>query len=91
MIKGKPLGDNVRIEIIKSEFSAMMQVDEKEARTEKAIVLECGKDVKLVKPKDTILFKAYNVDEIEIDNKKYVLIPQNDIKYVWSTNTTGKK
>lgn len=85
MIKGKPLGNNVRIEIVNSGFTAMQQVDEREARTEKATVLEVGKEVKSVKPKDTILFKAYNIDEIEIDNEKYVIIPEEDIKYVFTS------
>lgn len=87
MNKGTPLGTNVRIEIIKSGFTAMEQVDEKEERTEEAKVLEIGPDVTLVKVGDTILFKAYNIDEIEHNNEKYVIIPEEDIKYIWSTST----
>jgi len=91
MTKGKPLGSNIRIEIINSGFTAMQQVDERENRTEKATVLEVAKDVKTIKKGDTILFKAYNIDEIEVDGEKYVLIPEEDAKYVWSISTTSKK
>ena len=83
-MKGKPLKDNVRIEIVKSGFTAMEQVDERENKTEKAVVLEIGDDVTLVKVGDTILFKDYNLDEILIDNEKYSIIPEEDIKYVFT-------
>lgn len=81
---GKPLKNNIRIEIVKSNFSAIEQVDEKESRTEKAIVLEIGDEVTEVEVGDTILFKAYNIDEIEIDDQKYIIIPEIDIKYVFA-------
>jgi co-chaperonin GroES (HSP10) len=88
MTQGKPLTNNIRIKIVNSVFTAMEQVDEKEARTEKATVLEVGDEVTLVKPGDQILFKAYNIDEIEVDGEHYVVIPEEDIKYLWSTPTT---
>jgi len=88
---GKPLGNNIRIEITKSNFSAMEQVDEKEARTEKAIVLEIGDEVTKVNVGDTILFKSYNIDEIDIDSEKYVIIPEEDIRYLCNTSTTSEK
>lgn len=90
-MKGKPILTNVRIEIVKSGFTAMDMVDEKENKTEKAVVLEIGDDVTLVKVGDTILFKDYNLDELLIDNEKYSIIPQEDIKYVWNTFTTTEK
>ncbi len=77
-----PLKDNVRIEIVKSNFTAMEQVDEKEERTEEAVVLEVGVDVVDVQPGDKILFKAYNIDEIEYGGEKYIVIPEADIKYL---------
>jgi len=61
----------------------MEMVDEKEARTEKAKVLEIGDEVTKVNVGDIILFKAYNLDEIEIDNEKFVIIPEEDVKYVF--------
>ena len=77
-----PLKDNVRIEIVRSGFTAMKQVDEKEERTEEAVVLEVGPEVTEVKPNDKILFKAYNIDEIEFGGEKYIVIPESDIKYL---------
>jgi len=84
MQKGKPLGNNMRIEIQNSSFTAVSQVDEKEERTEKAIVLEIGDEVYKVNVGDTILFKAYNIDELDIDGEKYIIIPEEDVKYIWS-------
>lgn len=81
---GKPLTNNVRIKIEEMSTNAMLMVDDKESRTEKATVLEIGDDVTLVEVGDVILFKAYNVDELDVDGEKYVIIPDEDIKYVLS-------
>lgn len=77
-----PTGNNIRIRIINSKFDVMEQVDDKENRTEKAEVLEVGRDVDNVKVGDIILFKAYNIDDIDIDGDNYILIPADDIKYI---------
>jgi len=87
MNKGKPTGTNIRIEIINSGFNSMEMVDEKENRTEKATVLEIGEEVTKVNVGDTILFKAYEVDEILLDNEKFVIITEESIKYIWSIST----
>ena len=57
MTQGKPLKDNVRLEIHKSGFTAMENVDEKQDQIEKATVLEIGDDVSIVKIGDVVLFK----------------------------------
>ena len=75
-----PLSTNVLIDIHKSGFTAMQQVDERDAQLEKATVLGVGNMVDLVKKGDIIVFKAYNLDTLEIDGTKYNLIPQEDIK-----------
>lgn len=90
-MQGKPLKNNIRIEIQNSSFTAMESVDEKENRTEKAIVLEIGDEVTEVKVGDTILFKSYDLDEILLDNEKYVIIPEDSVKYVWNTSATLEK
>lgn len=82
-MKGKPTGQNIRIEIINSGFTSMEMVDEKENRTEKATVLEIGDEVTKVNVGDTILFKAYEVDEILLDDEKFVIITEESIKYIW--------
>lgn len=78
-----PLRDNIRIEIIGSGFTAVEQVNEEDERTEKAKVLEIGDEVNDIEVGDTILFKAYNIDEIEVDGEKYIIIPEEDVKYRW--------
>jgi len=85
---GKPTGQNIRIEIINSGFNSMEMVDEKENRTEKATVLEIGDEVTKVNVGDTILFKAYEVDEILLDEEKFVIIDESSIKYI-CTPATG--
>lgn len=83
MNKGIPIGSSVRIQIHSSGFTAMESIDKKEDQIEKATVLEVDKSVKLVKKGDVILFKAYNLDTIEVDGERFDLIPIEDIKYVW--------
>lgn len=76
----KPLGVNILIDIHKSAFSAMEQVDEQEAQLEKATVISIGDEVENVKPFDVIVFKSYNLDTIELDGQKYHLLPAEDVK-----------
>ena len=82
IMQGKPLKDNVRIEIVKSSFTAMEMADERENKTEKAKVLEIGDDVTLVKEGDIVLFKDFNCDTIKVDDEEFTIIPEEDIKYV---------
>lgn len=84
----KPLFNNVLIDIHKIAENAMVMVDEREAQLEKATVLSVGDQVTQVKEGDTIIFKAYNLDTIEIDGQKYNLIPEEDIKGIICTHTT---
>lgn len=81
---GKPLTNNVRIEIHNSSYTAVDHVDEREAKIEKATVLEVGPEVTLVKSGDSILFKDYNLDTIEVDGETYHVIPEEDIKYLFN-------
>lgn len=76
----KPLGANILIDIHKSAFTAMDQVDERETQLEKATVLEIGDEVEIVKKDDVIVFKSYNLDTIELDGQKYHLLPAEDVK-----------
>ena len=83
-MQGKPLTNNVRIEIHKSAFTAMEQVDKKESETEKATVLEIGDGVSKVNAGDVILFKDYNCDTIKVDEEEFTIIPEEDIRYVFT-------
>lgn len=76
----KPLFRNILIDIHTIDQTVMAMVDDNESTIEKATVLEVGDMVELVKKGDVIAFKKYNLDIIEIDNKKYYLIPEDDVK-----------
>jgi chaperonin GroES len=76
----KPLFKNILIDIHTIDQSILAMVDDNEATIEKATVLDIGDMVELVKIGDTIVFKKYNLDTIEIDGKKYHLIPEDDVK-----------
>lgn len=78
----KPLGTNCLIEIEKMDESALKMVDENEAKTEIATIVEPGEEVTKVKKGDKIVFKSYNLDTILIDNQEITLIPEDDIKAI---------
>lgn len=82
-MQGYPLGKNVRIEIHKSGFTAMEQVQKTEDQIEQATVLEIGSECDKIEVGQKILFKAYNIDTIEINGEIYTLIPEEDIKYIF--------
>jgi chaperonin GroES len=42
-------------------------------------VISAGPDVKSLKAGDEILFKKYSPTEIEIDNKEYLILDEEDI------------
>ncbi len=79
----KPLIDNILIEVHKSAYTAMEQVDEKEDRIEKATVLDIGPEVTLVKKGDVVYFKDYETDEIVDGKDKFVLIKEEAIKALY--------
>lgn len=83
-----PLKDNILIEVHKSEYTAMLQVDEREAQIEKATVLAVGKFVQFVKKGDIIYFKDYETDTIIDGDEKFVLINEDAIKGICTTATT---
>lgn len=78
----KPLFKNVLINIHKSSFTGMEQVDEREENLEQATVLAIGNEVQCVEMGDVIAFKNYNLDTIELDGIKYTLLPEEDIKLI---------
>ncbi len=81
MIKVKPLFDKVLIEIevskTEEKTSSGIFLAKKEAEElEKATVIAVGEECITLKKGDTILFKSYSIDTIEIDKKKYSFIEE---------------
>lgn len=81
-MKTKPLANNVLIKIEKADSatkSGIILTSEQDKKLEKAEVVEIGKDVKLVKKGDIILFKAYSPDTINLDDEELSFIKEEEI------------
>lgn len=78
----QPLADYVVAEQEKAEAKTASGLYLPDAAKEKpkiAKVLAAGKDVKLVKVGDRILYKSYSTTEVKIDNTEYMLVKEEDI------------
>jgi len=73
----KPLRTNILIEPYehKSEVFALSE----KLTIEKASVLEIGSQVVDIKQHDTVYYKNYAPDVIEIEGKEYVFIKEEDV------------
>lgn len=83
----KPLKSNVLIDIHTMDNSAIIMVDDNEAKLEQATVISIGEQVDTVKVGDVIAFKAYNLDTLDLDGTQYNLIPCEDIKGIITNGT----
>ncbi len=78
----KPLMDRVLAELVETEQkteSGIIIPDTAKEKPQQANVVEIGDDVELVKKGDRILFEKYAGNEIKIDDKKYVVLKQDEI------------
>jgi chaperonin GroES len=76
----QPLADYVVAEQEKAETktaSGLYLPDAAKERPKVAKVLAAGKDVKLVKVGDRILYKSYSTTEVKIDNTEYMLVKED--------------
>ncbi len=77
----KPLQD--RVVAIKEEPQTMTKsgilLGNAEEKPSYAVVQEVGKDVKDVKKGDKIVYKQYSTTEVEIDNKEYIILKEEDV------------
>ena len=75
----KPLANNLLIEPILKESASGIIIPEtaQKGRPETGKVVAAGPTVKSVKVGDKVLIKGYMVDELVIDDKKY-LVGQED-------------
>lgn len=76
----QPLKDYILIKVHKSSYTAILQVDEREAQMEKATVLAIGEDVQGINVDDIIYFKDYDTDVIIDGDDKFVLIKEESIR-----------
>ncbi|KKQ34834.1 MAG: 10 kDa chaperonin [candidate division WS6 bacterium GW2011_GWA2_37_6] len=81
--KIKPIGANILVKPVDEEKKTVTgivlpdTVDKEKPQTEKVVA---GKKVEFnVKVGDTVLFKKYSPDEIEIDDENYLIMTEDDI------------
>ncbi len=77
-----PLGDRVvavREQAAEKTASGLYLPDNAKEKPVLAKVVAIGKDVKLVKANDKILYKEYSTTEIKIDGTEYLIVKEEDI------------
>lgn len=79
----KPLHENVILmkeEVEKKTASGIILTDTSEKKPSVAKVVAIGEDVKAeIKENDQVVYKEYSGTNIEIDDKKYIIIEAEDI------------
>ncbi len=78
----KPLMDRVLAEPMELEEkteSGIIIPDTAKEKPQQATVIEVGDDVELVKKGDVVVFEKYAGNEIKIDDKKYVILKEDEI------------
>jgi len=78
----KPLMDRVLAELMEVEEkteSGIIIPDTAKEKPQQATVIEVGDDVELVKKGDVVVFEKYAGNEIKIDDKKYVILKEDEI------------
>lgn len=85
-MKLKPLLDNIIIEEVKAEEitkSGIVLPSSLDKTPEQGVVIAVGsgkKDIEMqVKEGDRVVFSKYGPTEVKIDNKKYLILKQEDI------------
>ena len=81
-MKIKPLGERVLIEQIEAETktaSGLIIPDSAQEKPLQAKIVSIGDEVKTVKVGDTVLYAKYSGTELNIDDKKYLMIELSDI------------
>ena len=78
----KPIGERVLIEQIEAETktaSGLIIPDSAQEKPLQAMVVSIGDEVKAVKKGDTVLYAKFTGTEINLDNKKYLMLEVSDI------------
>ncbi len=78
----KPLMDRVLAEPMETEEkteSGIIIPDTAKEKPQQATVVEVGNDVELVEKGDVVVFEKYAGNEIKIDDKKYVILKEDEI------------
>lgn len=86
-MKIKPLGTQILVEweVEEKTKSGIIIPDVvKEGRPEKGKVVEVGKDVKDIKKDDMILFSRYTPNELELEDKRYLVVKEEDVLAILS-------
>jgi len=84
-----PLFDKILIDIQKAETvtsSGIILSRNEDQKLEKATILKLGPDcISTLQEGDTILFKSYSSDAIELDGKEYSFIKEEDVLCTYTT------
>lgn len=78
----KTLNNLLQITIAKpkdSTKSGLTVAGAKEKRLEQGKVISVGKDVEEVKKGDTVIFKQFSTDTVELEGKEFSFIKESDI------------
>lgn len=77
-----PLADWVVAEGLKAEAktaSGLYLPDNAKEKSKVATVLAVGKDVKMLKKGEKILYKEYSTTEVKVDGTDYILVKEEDV------------
>lgn len=81
-MKIQPLNRNVFVLVEKkpeTTKSGIIVLNKEDVRSEKAKIIALDKEITSLKKGDTIHFKAYALSEVEIDDKIYGFIREDEI------------
>jgi len=75
----KAINKYVITEEIKEEKKAIIIIEQQEEKVVRARVVSVGHEIKVVKKGDTVLFDRYISEEVQHNNKKYLVVNGEDL------------
>ncbi len=78
----KPLMDRVLVEpqdLEQKTESGIIIPDTAKEKPQQGVVIEVGEDVEKVQKGDVVVYEKYAGNEIKIDDKKYVILKEDEI------------
>ncbi|MDO8168064.1 co-chaperone GroES [Candidatus Phytoplasma melaleucae] len=82
-MKIKPLNDYVVLipkeKDNKIEDSPIYTSTEKQKQESVGVILDCGPSIKSLKKNDTVVYKNYSGNKINLDEQEYLIIKEEDI------------
>ena len=75
----KPLGENVLLKVHRMQETALLLVDERDAETEKATVIDVGDECTKLKKDDIVYFKDYDTSKVLEGNESLTIIKEENV------------